>query len=315
MTDDRRSGPARGDGADVIPVRSARNHRGPGRPLRTIALTSGKGGVGKTSIAASLAISLSRAGARVLALDGDLGKANLDIVMGVLPGRSLMDALAGHCPIEDVLVSGPEGVTILPTCSGRYDLANLSDEERYGLFSAVDRLEDRFDVLLIDTAAGITSNAVSFAAAARDVVIVATPEPTSVADAYAMIKILSRRFQVPRVHVLANMVASPREGELLFRRLAHLTGKFLDVGIDYLGFVYRDSSVLASLSRGQPFSLANPECPASRCVAAIAAKIGHGPVTQGHGGIGLFWRRLAEADRAPYVETERTLPVHQGANR
>jgi len=311
MTDDRLFRPARSEGAQVIPVGVARRGAA-GRTLRTIAVTSGKGGVGKTSIAAALAVSLGRSGARVLALDGDLGKANLDLVMGVLPGRSLIDALAGRCSIEDTLVSGPEGVTLLPTCSGRYELANLGDEQRYGLFSAIDSLEHRFDVLLVDTAAGITSNAVAFAAAARDVVLVATPEPTSLADAFAMAKVLSRRCQVPRVRVLANMVSSPREGELVFRRLANLADRFLDIGMDYLGFVYRDPCVPASVARGRPFNLAEPESPASRCIAAIAAKVGLGGAAHGHGGIGLFWRRLIEIQEAPPQPPRMAVP--QGAN-
>jgi flagellar biosynthesis protein FlhG len=295
--------PCRPD-ARVVPVRRA------ARRLRTIALTSGKGGVGKTNLCAGLAVAMARAGARVLTVDGDLGKANLDIVMGVLPGRSLVDALSGLCPIEDVLVAGPEGITILPTCSGRYELANLSDAERYGLFSAIDRLEDRFDVLLIDTAAGITGNAVAFAAAAREVVLVATPEPTSIADAYAMTKVLSRRCGVSRVRVLSNMVQSPRQGEQVFRRLAHLTERFLDVGVDYLGFVYRDGAVAAAVESGRPFLLAEPEAPASRCVQAIAGKLSTDDDAPDRGGIGLFWRRLIETDR----ETE-PVRVRQGASR
>jgi len=285
--------------------------RAPARALRTIAITSGKGGVGKTNLCAGIAIALARSGARVLTLDGDLGKANLDIVMGVMPGRSLCDALSGQCGIEDVLVDGPEGIRILPTCSGRYELANMSDTERHGLFAAVDRLEDDFDVLLIDTAAGITSNAVAFAAAARDVVLVATPEPTSIADAYAMTKVLAKRHRVRRIRVLANMVQSPRQGEQVFRRLAHLTDRFLDVGTDYLGFVYRDEAVGKSVERGQPFLIAEPEAPASRCVAAIAAKLGLDADAPGdRGGVGLFWRRLLDTER------DREAPqLQQGASR
>ena len=280
-------------------------------PLRTIAITSGKGGVGKTNLCASIAVALRRSGARVLTLDGDLGKANLDIVMGVMPGRSLLDMLAGRCGIEDVLVDGPEGIRILPTCSGQYELANMSDTERHGLFAAIDGLEAHFDVLLVDTAAGITSNAVAFAAAAREVVLVATPEPTSIADAYAMTKVLARRCRVRRVRVLANMVQSPRQGEQVFRRLAHLAERFLDVGMDYLGFVYRDAAVASSVERGRPFLLAEPEAPASRCVAAIAAKLGLLAEAAGdRGGVGLFWRRLIETER------DRMTPrLQQGASR
>jgi flagellar biosynthesis protein FlhG len=293
MNDDRPLPFARALG-QVVPLGAARR-RGAAKPLRTIAVTSGKGGVGKTSVCAALAVSLARSGARVLALDGDLGKANLDLVMGVLPGPSLLDAIEGRAAIEDALVDGPEGVTLLPTCSGHYDLANLGERQRHELFTAIDRLEERFDVLLIDTAAGITSNAVTFAAAAREVVVVATPEPTSLADAYAMAKVLSRRFGVPRLHVLANMVASPREGEWVFRKLAGLADRFLDVGTDYLGFVYHDAAVARSISTGRPFPTAEPDCPASRCVAAIAARLGAVErAAHGHGGVELFWHRLLD---------------------
>jgi len=316
MANDRLIVPARTEGAEVITLGASRRRHATRRPLRTIAVTSGKGGVGKTSIAAALAVSLSRSGARVLALDGDLGKANLDLVMGVLPGRSMIDALLGRCSIEDTLVAGPQGVTLLPTCSGRYDLANLSDRERYGLFSAIDRLEDRFDVLIIDTAAGITSNAVAFASAAREVVLVATPEPTSLADAYAMAKVLCSRCKVPRVRVLANMVTSAREGEWVFQKLASLTDRFLDIGMDYLGFIYRDGAVPASVLRGRPFNLAEPDSPASRCVAAIAAKVGlDNGAAQGHGGIGLFWRRLIDTPESSRFEAPQAVAIHQGASR
>jgi flagellar biosynthesis protein FlhG len=274
---------------DVIPLRSAVSPVGP----TVIAVTSGKGGVGKTNLSANLSIALGQRGSRVLAIDADLGLANMDIIMGVAPSYTTADLVAGEVGIDDVIVQSAPNVWLLPGASGAQDLANLGDAQRRSLFTAVDNLDDRFDAVVVDTGAGIGSNAIGFAAAAKDIVLVVTPEPTSVADAYGMLKVLCTRCAVRRVHVLANMVASDTEGEQVFRRLVALADRFLNVALDYLGAIPRDPAISRAVMRGEPVLTAYPRCPASLAILDAAdalARADHRDDREG--AMRLFWRRL-----------------------
>lgn len=263
------------------------------KPARVIAISSGKGGVGKTSIAANLCLAMAEQGQRVLAMDADLGLANLDICFGVSPTLSLLDLFDGDANINEVLCKGADGVTLLPGCSGRYDLANLNESQRYSLFRAVDSVEDDFDALVLDTGAGIGSNAISFAAAASDVIIVANPEPTSLADAYAFIKVASEEFGIKNFQVIANMVLSAKEAEEVYQKLADLCGRFLNAGVNFLGYIPRDSAVSKAVRSGKPLLLAHPQSPASISIKRIANRILRMPqAKQESGGIQLFWRRV-----------------------
>lgn len=277
------------DGGAVIDIRAAASPFAP----TVIAVTSGKGGVGKTNLSVNLAIALGRRGARTLAIDADLGLANMDIVMGVAPTYTTAELVRGEVEIEDVLVEGPENVWLLPGASGRYDLANLDDRGRQALFNAVDGLDDRFDCVVVDTGAGVGSNAVGFASAAKDIVVVVTPEPTSIADAYGIVKVLSTRCGVRRLRVVANMVSSAAEGERVFRRINSLAERFLDVVLDYIGHIPRDPVIQRSVVRGQPFTTLYPEAPASRAVDGLAGKLlAADDPDDRQGAIRLFWRKL-----------------------
>jgi|LNFM01.1.fsa_nt_gb flagellar biosynthesis protein FlhG len=278
-----------GNLGDVIPLRSGLTPIGP----TVIAVTSGKGGVGKTNISANLAIALGQRGARVLAIDADLGLANMDIIMGLAPTYTTADVVSGEVPIEDVIIPGAPNVWLLPGASGQHDLANLSDTGRRNLFTAVDGLDDRFDAIVVDTGAGIGSNAIGFAAAAKDIILVVTPEPTSVADAYGMLKVLCTRCAVRRVHVLANMVAGPADGEQVFRRLVALADRFLNIGLDYLGAIPRDGAISRSVMRGEPVLTAYPRSPASLAILDAADALGRADHRDDReGALRLFWRRL-----------------------
>jgi flagellar biosynthesis protein FlhG len=260
---------------------------------RVIAVASGKGGVGKTSLTASLAVIFAQAGARVLAVDGDLGLANLDLALGATPEYSLADLVEGRARVDQVLAPTAAGVQLLAAARGRFDLANLSDRDRHNLFALIDTLEESFDMLLIDVAAGIGANAVAFAGAAQHTVIVANPEPTALADAYAFIKVLATQYRVREVHLVANMVRSAAEGEAVYRRLATMLERFLGIGLGYLGAVVRDPAVPRAVMAGQPLVLTAPKSAASHCMAAIADKLSQLEAQEASpGGIRLFWKRF-----------------------
>ncbi len=260
---------------------------------RVIAVSSGKGGVGKTSIVSNLAITFARQGARVLAMDGDLGLANLDIALGLKPDLNLLDLFDETATIDEILTQGPEGVTLLPGCSGRYDLANLGERDRYKLFQAVDTLEDQFDLLLIDTGAGINSNAVGFASAAQTIVMVADPDPTSLADAYAFIKVMAMECGTKKVQLIANRVAGAREGEEVYDRLSTLSNRFLGVGVEYLGYVNNDAAIARATRERVPVVVGYPSSLASQRLQSIASKILALPIESSQSsGISLFWKRL-----------------------
>ncbi len=288
------AGPA--PGGTVIPMRSAR----PAVAPNVIAVTSGKGGVGKTNVSANLALAYAERGARVLCIDADLGLANMDIVMGLAPTYTAAELVRGEADIEDVLVRADDGVWLLPGASGRYDLANLSDVARRNLFSAVDSLDDRFDVIVVDTGAGVGTNAVGFASAAKDILVVVTPEPTSVADAYGMIKVLATRCAVRRVKIVTSMVASAAEGEQVFRRLASLVDRFLDASLVHLGALPRDPALPRAVMRGEPILRAYPDAPYSRAMRAIAGRLlEHDDPDDRAGAIRLFWRKLLRQGGRP----------------
>jgi len=262
-------------------------------PARVLAIASGKGGVGKTNIVSNLSIAFARAGKRVLAMDGDLGLANLDIAFGITPDMTLLDIFDGTGSIEDVICDGPEGVKLLPGCSGRYDVANLTEQERYSLFAAIDSVEDDFDILLVDTGAGLNSNAVAFAAAAQTVILVADPDPTSLADAYAFMKVMATRCGIKKVDLIANRVASAKEGEDVYRKLSVLVNRFLQVGINYLGHINNDAAISRATRGGVPVLLGEPNALASQRINSIAHKILAQPYEAPEtGGIRLFWKRL-----------------------
>jgi len=273
----------------VIPIRSGTSTIAP----TVIAVTSGKGGVGKTNIAVNLSVALGARGARVLAIDADLGLANMDIVMGLAPTYTTAELVRGDAHIDEVLVQGPQNVWLLPGASGQYDLANLTDVQRQDFFTAVDTLEDRFDVVVVDTGAGVGSNAIGFASAAKEIIVVVTPEPTSVADAYGMLKVLCTRCGVRRVKVLTNLVQGEREGEQVFRRLANLAARFLSISLDHIGSVPRDASIGRAVMRGEPAMSAFPTAAASRALEGIAERLLESEDRdERQGAMRLFWRRL-----------------------
>jgi flagellar biosynthesis protein FlhG len=239
----------------------------------SIAITSGKGGVGKTQIAANLAIAIAQRGRKLLLLDADLGLAGLDLALGVTPQHNLAAVLEGRMTPEEIMVEGPCGMRLLPACPGRYEMANLSPKDRDALSNAIDQCAAAYDVLLTDTGAGINSNSVSFAASADEVVLVATPDPQSMRDAYAMCKVLTKRAGVETIRFVANQVTSEAQGAELHDTLRGLIRRFLPIELTFLGCVPRDELVRQGAASGTPFLLRAPESFAARALQSIAQRL------------------------------------------
>ena len=262
-------------------------------PLRVIAVTSGKGGVGKTHVAANLAVLAARAGRRVLLVDADLGLANADLVLGVEPAAHVGHLLDGTASAEDVLAPGPYGLSILGASSGIQELTELDDHDKLRLVTALDALDHRFDLVLVDCGAGIGDNVVFFAGAAQEALLVVSPEPTSLSDAYATVKVLSATARVPRFGVVANQAAD-FQGRDVFRRLTQITGRFLaSAQVSYLGSIPRDESVPRALHCRRPLVELFPRAPASRALETLSQRVlATEPPAALEGGVRLFWRQL-----------------------
>lgn len=244
------------------------------RPRRRIvAVTSGKGGVGKTNIVTNLAIALGRQGIRVLVVDGDLGLANVDLLLGIAPQYDLQDVILGNRSVSDVVLDGPDGIRILPASSGVEELANLDEYRTEVLIRSLADLEGEVDIILIDCPSGIGRNAVSLAQVADPILVVTTPEPTAFSDAYAMIKVLSRRSLRCVPALVVNEAASEEEASAVAKRVASVAKRFLNLDIEYWGAILADEAVPKSVLRQEPFLSTYPYSPASTCIYQLARRV------------------------------------------
>jgi len=221
----------------------------PRRACRAIAVAGGKGGVGKTTVAVNLGMSLAMAGHDVMLLDADMGLANVDVLLGLVPSRHLGHLLDGSCGIEELILAAPHGLKVIPGGSGARRLAQLGNGEHAAVIRAFDELPQPPDYLLVDTAAGLSDNVAMFAAAANEVVLVVCDEPASLTDAYALIKVLSRDFGVRRFRMVANMVRNAGEARALHQKLARVSDRFLDVVLDFSGLVPHDERLRQAIRR------------------------------------------------------------------
>jgi flagellar biosynthesis protein FlhG len=276
--------------------------RKPVDPVRVVAVTSGKGGVGKTNVVANLAYSLCLLNRRVLVLDADMGLANLDVLLGLVPRYTIQHMLTGEKAIEEVMIEGPGGMKILPASSGVQELTELTSQQRMVLMSQLETLNERTDVLFIDTPAGISSNVMFFNTMANEIVVVVSPEPTAITDAYAMIKVLTTRYAEKYFHLLVNFVRSESEGLEVYRHLSMVTERFLNLSIRYLGFIPIDGHIQEAVRQQRAVAELFPNCSASRSFLALAEKITCLPgVFRLRGNLNLFWQALMQKP----IEQER----------
>lgn len=263
--------------------------------VKVIAVTGGKGGVGKTNVSLNMAVAMAEQGQRVLVLDADLGLANVDVMLGLRVRKNISHVLAGECELEDVLVEGPSGIKIVPATSGTRNMVELSSAEHAGLIRAFSTLQDDFDVLIIDTAAGISDMVLSFSRAAQDVVLVVCDEPTSITDAYALVKVLSREHNVFRFKVIANMVRTMREGQVLFNKLTKVTDRFLDVALELAAIVPFDENLRKCVRRQQLIVEAAPKSPSALAFKALAHRAARWPVqAEASGHLEFFIEQLVQ---------------------
>ncbi|NLW56916.1 MAG: MinD/ParA family protein [Firmicutes bacterium] len=278
---------------------NSQNSKAPVRKARTIAITSGKGGVGKTNLSVNLAIHLSKLGQKVTLIDTDLGLANIDLIMGLTPKYHLGHFLSGDQSLSDIVLDGPAGVKVIAGGSGFQELADLSPWQVDHCITNLAVLEEENDFIILDTGAGISNKVVKFLVAAEEIVVVTVPEPTAIADAYGVIKVISRENSSAKVYVAVNMVENQEEGEQVYERLMLVAEKFLNFPLEPLGFIVKDPTVAKAVKQQQPFALTHPESKASLSILRIAQKMLALP-EQSPGGLSLFLRRLFSRQLGSY---------------
>lgn len=256
------------------------------RSSRVIAITSGKGGVGKTTLTVNLAIALQDLGKRVLIVDADLGMANVDVVLGLMSRYHLLRLLEESITLDDVLVRGPHGIQYIPGGSGIEKARTFSDQDRLILQSKLEGCDERADIILVDTSAGIGKNVMEFILASDEVLLVTTPEPTSLTDAYAVMKAYSvYSDKKDAIKLIVNRVFSETESEEVANKLNQTSKKFLQMPVDCLGYIFEDKSVIMSIRKQVPFVIDDPKSLASLCVKALAESI----IGGGHADVRLGW--------------------------
>lgn len=262
---------------------------------RVLSFTSGKGGVGKTHSVTNVAVALANQGLSVLLLDADMGLANVDVLLGLQAKGTLHDVLKGNMSLDDILLTGPGGITIIPAASGVEEIQALRPEEKMFLLEEIERVAHRFDYLLIDTPAGIGSDVMYFNSAAAEVVCIITGEPTSLTDTYALIKVLSTTYGEKRFSVVVNNVASEKEASAAFTKLSRAVERFLQVDVRSLGWIPADPTVRDCVMQQRPIAAEFPSSPAGLALAAVARRIDDElPRRQAKGGMQFFFRQLLE---------------------
>ena len=257
-------------------------------------VTSGKGGVGKTNIVGNLAITYQRMSKRVLIFDADLGLANIDIIFGINPKYTIEDVIKGEKELSQIIAKGPEGVAIIPASSGVQELSHLTEGHKINLLNEFDLLNNMYDILLIDTGAGISSNVIYFNLAAQERIVVVTPEPTSVTDAYALIKVMFMQHGTNKFIILMNMVRNEKEAVSVYKHLSRVVEKFMgSISLDYAGYIPYDKHLHESVNRREPVTCSHPQSSSSQSFKKLAECL-LDQTSERHqdGSIQFFWKRL-----------------------
>ena len=254
------------------------------RQVKVITVTGGKGGVGKSSVSLNLAVSLCQMGKHVMLFDADLGLANIDVMLGLRVDKNLSHVLKGECELKDIIKDGPQGLRIVPAASGLRHMSELAVDEHAGLIRAFSSLDEPIDFLIVDTAAGISDMVLSFARASQDVLMVVCNEPTSVADAYAQMKVLSKDYDVQKFKIIANQVHSLEEGKLMFQKLVAVTDKFLDVTLELVSCIPADLNMRKAIKKRSCVVEVFPQSPAAKAFKALANRAISWPIPDIAGG-------------------------------
>jgi len=267
------------------------------KPVKVIAVSAGKGGVGKSNVSVNLAVALAQKNQKVLLLDADLGLANIDIMLGLSTKFNLSHVIQGICHLTDILLTGPYGIRIVPAASGTEYMTQLTPAEHAGIIDSFNELTDDFDYMIIDTAAGISDTVLSFARSSQEVIVVVCDEPTSLTDAYALIKVMSKRYEWVHFRILANMVRQVRDGKELFNKLYRVAGQFLDVQLDYLGAIPFDEHVHDAVKKQKAVLDIFPDSRAAKAFQQLAANVEQWPFKRSLGGnTSFFLERLVAGE-------------------
>ncbi|MEA3543816.1 MAG: MinD/ParA family protein [Thermodesulfobacteriota bacterium] len=260
---------------------------------RVLSITSGKGGVGKTAVVSNVAVALAKQGEKVLIIDADLGLANIDVVLGISPPYNLNHFFNGEQTLEEVMVEGPYGLKILPAGSGVQQYTRLDSQLKMRLIDSLDALEEHFDVVLIDTEAGISDNVTYFNVAAQDILVVTTPEPTAITDAYALMKLLSTQYHQKRFLLAVNSVRNVDEGLDVFEKLTMVSGRYLDIFLDYLGCIPYDRKMHESVRQQQVMIDLYPDHKVTKAFKTLAENLIDTPIdSQAQGTLQFFWKQF-----------------------
>jgi len=269
------------------------------RPVRVLAVASGKGGVGKTNVSVNLGVCLCELGRQVALMDADMGLANVDVLLGLQPKHNLSHVLGGERTLEEVIVEGPGGLRIVPASSGIQRMSELSATEQAGVIRAFSEIGAELDVLIVDTAAGISSGVLNFARACQEIILVVCDEPTSLTDVYAFIKLMNRDYGVYRFQILTNMVQDSHQGQALFTKLCRVTDRYLDVTLNFLGAIPQDDYLKKSVQKQAPVALLYPQSKSAQAFRALAHKTDAMPISEkisGH--VEFFVERMIEYSSA-----------------
>lgn len=262
------------------------------KKTRIITVASGKGGVGKTNISTNMALAYAQLGKKVILMDADLGLANVNVVLGIIPKYNLYHLIRRQKSMKEIIMNTNYGIQIVAGASGFAKIANLSEEERRAFIDELSTLSDA-DVIIIDTSAGVSNNVLSFVAAADDAIIVTTPEPTAITDAYGIIKIIATEIDNLNLSLklIVNRVKSVTEGKKVSERVINIASQFLNLKVDYLGYVYDDNSVQQAILKQKPFVALDPKGKASICIRQLTSRLEKVEYKEGSG-IGSFLKRL-----------------------